>query len=233
VTVAELIRGAFRTLGILASEETPRAQEQADALDTLNDLLDAWATERLNLFATLRSAHVLTPSLNPHTLGTLGTFDTTRPVRVDRASLTQSGTPGSETPLRLLSDAEWQDTPSKDSTGTPVRLWVETSYPLMRLHLHPVPNSADTLVLYTWQQLGRFASANDDFDMPPGYARALRFNLAKEMAPEYGISLSGEAVAVAIESKATLKSLNERPSYLRSDPAVLQGGRFCIVSGDE
>lgn len=229
MTVAELIRGAFRTLGVLAAEETPSTAEQTDGLATLNDLLDSWAGERLALFATLRSTYPLTPSLSPHTIGTGGTFNATRPVRVERASLYSAG---SESPLVLLSDAEWQATGGKTSPGTPSALWVDTAYPLMRLFLNPVPTAADSLVLYTWQQLGRFASVHVDFDFPPGYARALRYNLAKEMAPEYGVSLSAEAADIANESKASLKRINQRPSYLRCDAAVVGGGSFNLVSGD-
>lgn len=230
-TVAEIIRRAFTTLGVLAAEEAPSAAEQSDGLDTLNDMLDAWAGERLILFATLRSTHTLTPALAPHTIGTGGTFNTTRPVRIDGASISTAA--GSETPLSLLSDGEWQATQGKTATGTPAALWVEPSYPLMKLHFVPVPSSADTVVLYTWQQLGRFTSAATDFDFPPGYARAIRYNLARELAPEYGVSLSAEAAGIADESKATLKRLNAQPSYLRADAAVLQGGTFNLASGDE
>ena len=148
-------------------------------------------------------------------------------MRIEAASLS---TGGSETPLSLLTDAEWQATQGKGTPGAPSSLWVEGAYPLLKLHFHPVPNAADTLVLYTWQQLGRFASANVDFDLPPGYGRAIRYNLAKELAPEYGVSLSAEAVDIANESKATLKRLNYQPSFLRSDLAV-RGG-FNLVSGD-
>lgn len=231
MTVAELIRGAFRTLGVLAGSEAPTAAEQADALVTLNDMLDSWAGEQLTLFATLRSTHTLTPSLSPHSIGSGGTFSTTRPVRIDRASFTPAGAAGIETPLRLLSDAEWQDTQGKTTAGTPVSLWVDTAYPLMKLYLNPIPSAADTLVLYSWQQIGRFASAATDFDMPPGYARAIRFNLAKELAAEYGEQLAGEAMAIADESKSTLKRLNSKPHYLTSDLAVLGGGGFNLVTG--
>lgn len=225
-TVAELIRGAFRTLGVLAAEETPTAAEESDSLVTLNDMLDSWAGERLVLFASLRSTHTLTPGLSPHTIGTAGTFNTTRPVRIERASIYATG---SETPLELLSDAEWQATQGKASAGTPSSLWVESAYPLMKLHFHPVPSAADTLVLYTWQQLGRFASTGTTVDLPPGYARAIRSNLAVELAPEYGVSVSAELGSIASESKATLKRLNQRPSFLRSD---LAGGTFNLVTGD-
>jgi hypothetical protein len=88
MTAADLIRISLRTLGVLAAEETPSAAEQSDALETLNDMLDSWAGERLALFATLRSTHTLTVGLSPQTIGSGGTFNTTRPVRIDGASIT-------------------------------------------------------------------------------------------------------------------------------------------------
>lgn len=229
-TVADLIRKAFRTLGVLAAEETPTAAEQADALEALNDMLAAWAGERLILYATLRSTHTLTPSLSPHTIGTGGTFSTTRPVRIDQASIILAGQTA-ETPISILSDAEWQ-LAHKGSSAAPTEMWIESAYPLMKLHFNPIPNAADTLVLYTWQQLGSFAAASDDFDFPPGYARAIRYNLAKELSPDYGESLSPEAADIAAESKAQLKRLNHKPSYLRCDPAFTGGGTFNIYTGD-
>lgn len=213
-TVADIIRRSFSILGVVASGESIGAADQADALETLNDMLDSWATERLTLFATLRSELTLTAGLSPHTIGAAGTFNTTRPVRVDRASLLRSG---SETPLAILSDAQWQTTQGKDTEGTPSAVWVESSYPLVKLYLNPIPSIADTLVLYTWQQLGRFADANATFDLPPGYPRAIRYNLAKELAPDFGVSLSGEALDIANDSLAKLKRLNHKPRLLTPD----------------
>lgn len=228
-TVADLIRGAFRVLGVLAASESPKASEQADGLESLNDMLDSWASERLTLFATLRSTHTLTPSLSPHTIGTAGTFNTTRPIRIDRASIVSGG---SETPISILSDAEWQETQGKDSVGTPSMLWYETAYPLGKIWLNPVPAAAATLALYTWQQLGRFASVATTFDLPPGYGRAIRFNLAKELAPEYSVAMSAEAMDIANESKSMLKRANQQTSHMGSDPAVLGGGAFNLVTGE-
>lgn len=119
-TVADLIKGAFKVLGVLAAEETPSAAEQQDAFAALNDMLDGWANERLTLFATRRDSYTLTPSLNPHTIGTLGTFATTRPVHIDRASIVLATSTNSELPLKLLSDAEWQATQGK---ATPAPQW--------------------------------------------------------------------------------------------------------------
>lgn len=223
-TVADLIRRSLTILGVVAAGESVKAEDQEDAFNVLNDMLDSWAGERPVLFATLRSTYTLTPSLAPHTIGVGGTFNTTRPVRIDRASITPAGASGTEYPLRLLSDAEWQATQGKTNTGMPLALWVETSHPLMKLNLWPIPSAADTLVLYTWLQLGRFAATSTTVDLPPGYARAIRYNLAKELAPEFGVALSAEALSIADESKSTLKRMNHQSSYLQSDIGAAGSG---------
>jgi hypothetical protein len=228
-TVADLIRVAFRRIGVLAAEETPSAAEQSDAFDILNDMLASWAGEKLLLFATQRSTYPLTPTLQPQTIGVGGTFNTSRPVRIERASIVSAG---SETPLCILSDAEWQNLQGKTSAGRPVSLWVDATYPLMGLWLNPIPNVADTLVLYTWQQLNSFVTATDSFDLPPGYRRAIRDNLAIELAPEFGVTVSAELANSADAAKTNLKRLNMQKSYLRSDAALLSGGGFNLYSGD-
>jgi hypothetical protein len=231
MTVADLIQGAFRVIGALAADEVPTASEQNNGFAALNDMLDSWAAERLTLFGTVRNTYTLTPGLNPHTIGSGGTFNTTWPVRVDRASIVLASSSNSELPLNKLSDAEWQITQGKTTSGLPVNLWVESAYPLAKLWLNPVPVNADTLVLYTWQQLGDFAQTSTAVDLPPGYKRALRYNLAKEIASEYGYSFPQEASDIAKESKDQLKRLNYRPGYLRSDMA--SRGRFNLISGDK
>lgn len=234
-TVADIIRGALKILGVLAAEETPSSAEQSDAFDTFNDMLDGWANERLTLFATRRDTYTLTPNLNPHTIGLAvgSTFEAVRPVRVDRASIILANSSNAELPLGLVSDAEWQITQGKTTTGIPASLWIETAYPNANLWLNPIPVNADYLVLYTWQQLGRFASFTTGVDLPPGYSRALRYNLAMELAPEWGVEPSAKAQEIATNSLAGLKRINSKPAYLRSDAALLRPGPFNIIAGDK
>lgn len=230
MTVADLIRSALKTLGVLAADETPTASEEADAFTALNDMLDSWSTERLTVYTTLRTGGTLTPSLIYHTLGDGGNINTDRPTKIERASLINAS--GAEDPIELVSDAEFRALQGKTSTGKPRKLWIEQSHPLMRLHFNPLPDSAYTLALYVWHPVTRFDATTSDVDFPPGYARAIRFNLARELAPDYGRSLSAEAVTIADESKENLKRVNFRPAYLTSDPAVLRAGRMNITTGE-
>jgi hypothetical protein len=47
--VMDIIRGAMRSLGVLRSGEEPSASEAADALHTLNDMLNAWRLKGIDL----------------------------------------------------------------------------------------------------------------------------------------------------------------------------------------
>src|SRR5687767_13071364 len=105
----------MKLLGILAAGESLSAADQADGLVELNSLLGTWANERLLVHGTRRSTHTLTPSLSPHTIGTGGTFAVARPLRIDGAGLIRVGD-SNETPLRLLTDAEYQDIAEKALT---------------------------------------------------------------------------------------------------------------------
>lgn len=233
-TVADIISDALKALGILAAGETPSAEEQADAFRALNRMMDSWANERLVLFATSRDTYTLIPGHSPHTLGTEGIpdFNATRPLRIDRASIVLAGSDNSELPLNMLSDEEWQITQGKATTGVPAKLWIETEYPLLKLWLNPIPVNADTLALYTWQQLGRFALTSTVFNMPPGYEEAIVYNLALRLAPLFGVTLSPEAALIASDSYAAIKRVNTKPINIGSDPALLRRGPFNVIAGD-
>lgn len=233
-TVADILADALKVLGVLAVGETPSAEEQSDAFRALNRMVDSWASERLTLYATSRDTYVLTPGLNPHTIGTAGspTLAATRPIHIDRASIVLAASSNAELPLNIVDDEGWQITQGKATTGTPYILWPETKYPLINLWLNPIPVNPDTLVLYTWLQLGRFVDPNATFDFPPGYEEAIVYQLAQRLAPGYGVSLSQEALLTAEDALARIKRANWKPQYLRSDPALLQRRPFNIIAGD-
>jgi hypothetical protein len=232
--VADLITRAMKVMGVLASGEAPTAAEQSDAFDALNAMMDTWANQSLALYATARDTYQLASGVNPNTIGSVGgTLTATRPTAIDAASILLVGN-NTEMPLQLLSDAEWQGIGTKTTQGQPTALWVQTGYPLTQLWLNPVPDQNYKLVLYSQMQLGRFASVNVTFDMPPGYEEAIIYNLAQRLCPEFGVAMSPEAKDIATESLASLKRTNTKLEYLRSDAAVLKGGGgpFNLISGD-
>ncbi|MBD0222369.1 hypothetical protein IAG11_21275, partial [Acinetobacter baumannii] len=50
MNVSKIVTGAMKRAGILAASEKPSAQDLADGIDALNDLLAQWATDNLLVY---------------------------------------------------------------------------------------------------------------------------------------------------------------------------------------
>jgi hypothetical protein len=166
-TVRDLVKGSLRLIGAIAVGETPSADEQADALASLNDMLDSWSLENLIVYAKVRETKVLTASDGSYTFGLTGDINTARPIRIENAGVIPSGDT-QELPLEIITKDQWAAIQLKSTESTiPSVLYPEGTYPLETLNLWPVPSEAATLVLYSWNQLSTFASSNTDVELPP------------------------------------------------------------------
>jgi hypothetical protein len=232
MTANDLIASALRLLGVLASGEEPSGSEAGDAFDILNQMLDAWNTERLALF-TIQRQVVAPPALQQaYTLGPGGDFDRPRPPRLERVgviSLTNSAQP-LELPLEMVTDAGWEAIPVKNvSSSLPLKCWNDLGFPLMTLSFWPIPNAQVNFALYTWTALAQFPDLVSDQDFPPGYLKALRYNLAVDLAPEFGVAQVPQTVLMqAVESKGKIKALNQPMVDMACDTALVnqRGGRY-------
>lgn len=227
MTYAQLITGAFRLIGQLRTGQVASADAMADGLTTLNDIVEAWKNERLMVPAIQRSVFNLTGAAS-YTIGTGGTFNVTRPVRIDNAGcvlIVSNPTNPPEIELELLTPQTWAEQTLKGLTSTlPQKLYYETTYPLGRIYMWPVPTEANQLALYMWQALAEIASTSDTVSFPPGYAKALRYNLAVELFPQFAMTkakLAPTVMEIAIESKAALKRINAPLVEMAVDPALV------------
>jgi hypothetical protein len=189
-----------------------------DALRTLNDLIDAWHLERLMIYAVEPSVHTLTGA-TVYTLGPPdGTLGTVRPQRIEGAGLIYPSS-NIESPLPLLTLDEYRT----HHAG----IYIDGGYPKANVHVNPL-TAVGHLVLYGWVPFTQFATVDSTVDLPPGYARALRWNLALELAPMARIAVKIPDVLYAniqqqaIESKAWVKSFNSQSTLeeMQGDPAL-------------
>ena len=226
-TAQSVIESAMRLIGVIARGQSASAEEQKYGLATLNDMIESWNLQRVLIYETSRELCTLAANKNPHTIGLAfdggqaGDFNIARPPNIQGASLIQLGT-NTELAIRILSKEQYQRIPNKGTVGTyPNELWYEREWPLGKIHLYPVPAEASQLVLYIWKQLDSGLALTDKFKVPPGYLRAIRFNLAVELASEFGMVASKEVSRIAMESKAAIASLNnDEPSYMEIDPSL-------------
>jgi hypothetical protein len=201
--------------GILWPGATPSTVMSNDGLIKLNDLLASWSTERLMVYGIAINDWDLVDGTNSYTIGAGGTFNGNRPLSIHAANII---TPSLNLryPLTILTTEQWNAIRDQSATSTvPTKLYIDGVYPLSTIYLWPTPNSSSTkLELHTWIQLTQFSTLEDDFDFPPGYERAITYNLALELANEYRVSAPPEVAMIAQASKATLKALNAPPTHI-------------------
>lgn len=232
MTANDLIASSLRLIGVLANGEAPSAAEASDGLTILNQLLDSWNTERLAIFTIQRQVVVPAVLKQAYTVGTGGDFNIPRPPRIERVgviSLVNAAQP-LELPVEMLTDVGWQAIPVKNiSSSLPLKVWNDLGYPLMTLSFWPIPSVQVNFALYTWTALTQFPDLVTDEEFPPGYLKALRYNLALDLAPEFGVQQVPPIVAAqAVESKGKIKALNQPVLDLRCDSAVVnpRGGVY-------
>ena len=99
------------------------------------------------------------------------------------------------------------------------------------LTVWPVPNETQTLVLYYAEPVAQFPDLGTAVALAPGYARALRTNLALELAPEFGRVVDPVMLAQARESLADVKRQNwTQPELTLSGVPGVCGGRYSMAT---
>lgn len=215
----EIIYPALRLIGAMASGETPSAADAQDALTALNSMLDQWSSERLNIWALTKGvSHTLVAGTASYTIGTAGTIATGRPFAVASAFVRDSG--DNDSPLDSMSRDEYNNLALKSISGQPDKFYYHPAYPNGTIYLYPAPDAADTLYMDLWQAFTQFSSLDSSVVLPPGYVSALKFNLAADLAPEYGRSVDQVVAARADEGKALIKRANAYPA----DPVGMDAG---------
>ena len=68
-TPLDLIVGALRKINALAAGETPNAQDSADALQVLNDMLELWSIDHLMVYASVENILSFVPGQYQYTIG--------------------------------------------------------------------------------------------------------------------------------------------------------------------
>jgi hypothetical protein len=112
-------------------------------------------------------------------------------------------------------------------SGRPAQLYFIAEFPLAKIKLYYVPDSAETLYLDSWKPLSSLATAATTVSLSGEYQRALEFNLAVDLAPEYAQSLPQSVYMEAERTKNIIKNLNAVPIPKKKvDPAFFNSGKY-------
>lgn len=223
IVALDLIKSSMRLVGIISGNQTPKANESNDALVVLNDLLEEWSTEDLTVWGSVNFSTVFVPNKASYTIGPTGDFNDIRPIDIQSFYVTLNGV---SYPGTTIGQDRYNQIPVKATPGIPRELQYISNYPLGLVNFYPVPDQAYGLLLVYDQLLNQIPSLSSILTYPPGYAKALRWNLAVDLAAEYGVPVAPEVGRIAVSSLASIKSANNiSPDTASFDP-VLTGRRI-------
>jgi len=260
-TAADQINGALRLLGILAEGETPSASMAQDALSAFDQMVDSWNTERLAVFCTQDQTYYWEAGQRVRTLGPSGDFlyllatqsevpivtqnddylsvedsnnVSQRPILLDDSTYFRDPSTNVSYGIKFINQLQYNNIAVKTVTSTyPQVMFVNNTYPNITMSVYPVPSKMLEFHFISVQPLLNPASLTTEILMPPGYLRAFRYNLALEIAPEYGVQPSPEVRRIAMYSKRNLKRINN-PHDVMAMPYSLMArrNRYNIYAGN-
>jgi hypothetical protein len=233
-TAGDQINRALRLLGVLAENETPSAAMSQDGLMAMNQMIDSWDTERLSVFCTQDQVFTWPAGEYIRTLGPSGNFIGLRPVLLDEATYYRDPGTNVSFGIKFINQQQYNGIAVKTVTSTyPQVIFVNMGFPDVTMSIYPRPTRDLEWHFISVQKLDEPATLVTDLLFPPGYLRAFTYNLAMEMAPEYGVEPSPQVQRIAMTSKRNLKRINN-PDDVMSMPyaIVATRQRFNIYAGN-
>jgi hypothetical protein len=232
-TAGDQINRALRLIGVLAEGETPSAATSQDALLAMNQMIDSWNTERLSVFATQDQVFSWPAGEIRRTLGPTGDFVGNRPVLLDDATYYKAPS-GVSYGIKFINQDQYNGIAVKTATSTfPQVIFVNETYPDVEMFIYPKPTQVLEWHFISVEELTKPAALTTELHFPPGYMRAFTYNLAMEIAPEFGVEPSPQVQRIAMTSKRNLKRINN-PNDIMSLPygIVANKQRFNIYAGN-
>jgi hypothetical protein len=230
-TAGDQINRALRLLGVLAEGEIPSAETANDALTALNQMIDSWSTERLAVYATQDQVFTWPANEMTRTIGPTGDFVGLRPVQLLDSTYFISN--GVSYTVQFVNQLIFDSVPVKNiQTNYPQIMFVNNSFPNMTMSVFPIPSQDLEWHFVSVKELAQAASLATELYFPPGYMRAFTYNLACEIAPEFGVEPSPQVQRIAMTSKRNLKRINNPNDVLFVPYAMVANrSRFNVYTG--
>lgn len=230
VTAGVLVRRAMRLLGVIATGETPTADEMNDGLGSINDLLQNLSLQNLAMFGSSVETFATIAGQAVYSIGPGGNWDTTRPVRIAGDGICTFN--GVDFPVTQIGQGEYDAIGLKTQQQPIVeKLLYINANPLGLITLWPVPSGIVNIGLNTDRVLTAVTDSNTAMVFPPGYLLYFRYALAILMAPDYGVQITAEISGPASKALADIKRANKvirRSTFdgalVGNEPTIWQSG---------
>jgi hypothetical protein len=212
-TAQTLIKAALRSIGAIATGETPTYDELNDGLEAMKLMFRNWSSKNIRLYYTKQETLTMDGS-EYYTIGSGGDLDTTRPKEI-------RGAWHDDFPVKIITEGEFRSIRmSADSSGTVEMLWYSPEYPLGKLY--PFPLGGSTLYVDIMIALSDPSAITSDVEFPEEYDDAIKWNLAVRLAPEYGKEPSPTVQNLAFSTLSAVESRNFSNQMNAVKPEVIK-----------
>jgi len=195
-TPTKLIKRALRILAVIDPDEALEPKQLEDGLEALNQMLDSWNTEESVVPSKiLTSTSITTRNV---TIGPGADVDVARPPKLVRGQVFVSIS-SIDYELGEMTFEEYGQRADLVISGRPSRFYYDAASPTGTINFDLTPDQTYTLNVYTWKLLAQIALAqiNETLILEPGFARAIVYNLALDLADEFGVTASENAVLLS------------------------------------
>lgn len=203
-TAQSIVDRAAELIGYKDPDETLGGNDAANFLGVLNGLVGEWNTKRLYIVTVAETTASV--SASPATIGAGQTINVARPVRLEPGCFVRSS--GLDEPLEIISREQYNAIALKTTTtDTPTWIYYDAGVPTGNVYLYPAPSGTVELHLQLATQLSEFADLATDYDLAPGYKKALQYSLAEELAPGRR-PLDPNIMRIAAAARKSIKQVN-------------------------
>lgn len=224
-----LVNRALRLIGVIASGETPSADDSNIALEAINSMLNSWRNDRLMCYAIRDETLAMVGGTSSYTIGPSGSLNTTRPVSIEGAFMRASNI---DYNVRVISQQEYNAIVDKTATSDLVEVvYYEGTMSTGTLKVWPVPTTTNVLHLQTRVPLTDLVLGTT-VALPPGWEEAIATNCSIAIAPEFGTTASVTIVKMASDALKGIKGINSRPIKASQDLGALFGSRRSNIITD-
>jgi hypothetical protein len=219
ITAQDIVKKALQKIGVIADEETASASQLRDGFEALNYMLDSWAGRSLLTTAQIQESFTLTANKGTYTIGATGADVTSsKPIEIISAYVQDSNSvayPVTVVPNDLY-DSYYDQLITGEVTRPQALFYdpgvTQQTVQTGTIKLYPYPDNASTYTLFinSEKAFTEFATLTDTVTFPPVYIRAIIYNLACELAPDYGVAIHPEVIQIAAEAMRIIENINSR-----------------------
>jgi hypothetical protein len=229
-TANTLILFALKLAGVLGEGQIASAENVADSLVALNNMLAAWSKLRWLVYV-LNTYTIQSTNQQTYTVGPGGDINIpVRPNRIDscyfRQNLGESPYAVDYTLTCIEAREDYNGIRTKLLNSFPEYYFYESDWPLGTLYIWPIPPTIYQIFVSVMQPLGNYVNLTDSMNLPPEYAEVIIYNLAARLCAMFGKPLPPEVKGIAQAGLSMLRRANAQIPTEKMPQELLRRGIY-------